>query len=77
MLQLVIRTGLLSGKLSQTTQTLYVTRSTARSFEREQWQALEQRLSSWKAGLSSVLEVVASAKRQGGHTSQTVAAAAV
>ncbi|KAJ3807992.1 PCI domain-containing protein [Lentinula aff. lateritia] len=73
----IIRTGLLSGKLSQTTQTLYVTRSTARSFEREQWQALEQRLSSWKSGLSSVLEVVASAKRQGGHVSQTVATAAV
>ncbi|KAJ3783178.1 PCI domain-containing protein [Lentinula aff. detonsa] len=72
----VIHAGLLSGKLSQNTQTLHIIRSTARSFEREQWQALEQRLLSWKSGLSSVLDVVASAKRQGGHVSQTVAAVA-
>ncbi|KAJ3984236.1 PCI domain-containing protein [Lentinula detonsa] len=72
----VIRAGLLSGKLSQNTQTLHIIRSTARSFEREQWQALEQRLLAWKSGLSSVLDVVASAKRQGGHVSQTVTAVA-
>ncbi|KAJ4479179.1 hypothetical protein J3R30DRAFT_3475092 [Lentinula aciculospora] len=70
----VIRVGLLSGKLSQNTQTLHVIRSTTRSFEREQWQALEQRLVAWKSGLSSVLEVVANAKRQGGHVAQTVGA---
>lgn len=57
-LRLVIRTGLLSGKLSQTSQTLYTTRSTARSFEREQWKALERYLLSLKLGLSGVLEVV-------------------
>ncbi|KIK67678.1 hypothetical protein GYMLUDRAFT_36413 [Collybiopsis luxurians FD-317 M1] len=60
----VIRVGLLSGKLSQATQTLYISRATARTFEREQWQALEQRLLAWKSGLSGVLEVVANAKRQ-------------
>ncbi|KAJ3899321.1 PCI domain-containing protein [Lentinula edodes] len=61
----VIRTGLLSGKLSQTSQTLYTTRSTARSFEREQWKALERYLLSLKLGLSGVLEVVDDA----GHVS--------
>ncbi|KAJ3749300.1 PCI domain-containing protein [Lentinula detonsa] len=72
----VIRAGLLSGKLSQNTQTLHIIRPMARSFEREQWQALEQRLLAWKSGLSSVLDVVASAKRQGGHVSQTITAVA-
>ncbi|KAJ3911423.1 hypothetical protein F5877DRAFT_9775, partial [Lentinula edodes] len=57
-LRLVIRTGLLSGKLSQTSQTLYITHSTARSFEREQWKALERYLLSLKLGLNGVLEVV-------------------
>jgi hypothetical protein len=39
------------GKLSQTTQSLQVTRSTSGTFEREQWQALEKRLvasQAWK-----------------------------
>ena len=62
----VIRAGLVWGKLSQTTQSLQVTRSTSRTFEREQWQALEKRLVAWKAGLENVLDVVASAKRQSG-----------
>ncbi|KIK40666.1 hypothetical protein CY34DRAFT_806962 [Suillus luteus UH-Slu-Lm8-n1] len=61
----VIRTGLLSGKLSQTTQSLHVYRSSARTFEREQWEALEKRLIAWKAGLASVLEVVTSAQKRG------------
>lgn len=63
----VIRAGLVWGKLSQTTQSLQVTRSTARTFEHEQWQALEKRLVAWKAGLENVLDVVASAKRQSGQ----------
>lgn len=62
----VIRAGLVWGKLSQTTQSLQVTRSTSRTFEREQWQALEKRLVAWKASLENVLDVVASAKRQSG-----------
>ncbi|TFK66562.1 hypothetical protein BDN72DRAFT_844179 [Pluteus cervinus] len=62
----VIRAGLLVGKLSQTQQTLHIIRSTARTFEKEQWEVLEKRLLAWKAGLASVLEVVASARRAGG-----------
>ncbi|KAF5321762.1 hypothetical protein D9619_000587 [Psilocybe cf. subviscida] len=62
----VIRAGLVWGKLSQTTQSLHVSRATSRTFEREQWQALEKRLVAWKAGLAGILEVVAGAKRQGG-----------
>ena len=61
---IVIRAGLLSGKLSQTTQTLHVTRSAARTFKREQWEALEKRLVAWKTGLTNVLEVVATAKKR-------------
>ena len=66
----VIRAGLVWGKLSQTTQSLQVIRSTSRTFEREQWQALEKRLVAWKSGLENVLNVVASAKR---HNSQATA----
>ena len=61
----VIRAGLVSGKLSQTTQSLRISRSSARKFEREQWEALEKRLLTWKAGLASVIEVVANAQRRG------------
>ncbi|GLB34138.1 putative component of the eukaryotic translation initiation factor 3 (eIF-3) complex [Lyophyllum shimeji] len=62
----VIRAGLVWGKLSQTTQSLHVTRATARTFEKEQWEALEKRLLAWKSGLGGVLDVVVSAKRQAG-----------
>lgn len=67
LLYAVIRSGLLSGKLSQTTQTLHITRSTARSFERDEWAALEKRILAWKTGLAGVLEVVANARRQSGN----------
>ncbi|KAH7105307.1 hypothetical protein BKA62DRAFT_689294 [Auriculariales sp. MPI-PUGE-AT-0066] len=70
----VIRAGLVSGKLSQPTKTLRVTRSTTRSFERSEWEALERRLATWKAGLAGVLEVVAAAR--GGSASQIVSASA-
>ncbi|KAF9464796.1 hypothetical protein BDZ94DRAFT_1307517 [Collybia nuda] len=63
----VIRAGLVWGKLSQTTQSLHITRATARTFEKEQWEVLEKRLVAWKSGLAGVLEVVANARRQGGH----------
>lgn len=59
----MIRAGLLSGKLSQTSQLLHVTRSTSRAFEREQWEVLEQRLVAWRAGLAAVLDVVASTRQ--------------
>ncbi|KAH9482943.1 Eukaryotic translation initiation factor 3 subunit M [Psilocybe cubensis] len=63
----VIRAGLVWGKLSQTTQSLHISRATSRSFEREQWQALEKRLVAWKSGLAGILDVVVTAKRQGGQ----------
>jgi translation initiation factor 3 subunit M len=68
-----IRVGLVSGKLSQTAQTVHVTRSTARVFERAQWESLEKRLQAWKTGLAGVLEVVGVARRQGmGHVNAQV-----
>ncbi|KAH7923661.1 hypothetical protein BV22DRAFT_1113278 [Leucogyrophana mollusca] len=70
----VIRTGLLSGKLSQTSQSLHVYRSAARTFEREEWEALEKRLIAWKSGLAGVLEVVASARKRntGGNIAEAL-----
>ncbi|EIN10991.1 PCI-domain-containing protein [Punctularia strigosozonata HHB-11173 SS5] len=58
----VIRAQLLTGKLSQTSQTLRVIRAKARTFERAQWEVLESRLVAWKQGLSSVLQVVSTAR---------------
>lgn len=73
-----IRAGLVSGKLSQTSQSAHVSRATARVFEREQWETLERRLVAWKTGLAGVLEVVAVARRQGsiGHNSAQAQAVA-
>ncbi len=71
----VIRAGLLWGKLSQTTQSLYVIRSSVRAFEKEQWEVLEKRVLAWKTGLQSVLDVVNSAKRMAGHVPQASATA--
>ncbi|KAG6373798.1 hypothetical protein JVT61DRAFT_5943 [Boletus reticuloceps] len=70
----VIRAGLISGKLSQTSQNLHVYKSSARTFDREQWEALEKRLLAWKAGLASVIEIVAQAQRRGGNVAETVQA---
>ncbi|KAF9236231.1 hypothetical protein BU15DRAFT_77205 [Melanogaster broomeanus] len=70
----VIRAGLLTGKLSQSTQNLHVYGSSARKFEREQWEALEKRLLAWKAGLASVIEVVANAQKRGGGVVDAVQA---
>ncbi|KAG1853600.1 hypothetical protein C8R48DRAFT_610798, partial [Suillus tomentosus] len=61
----VICTGLLSGKFSQTTQSLHVYRLSAGTFEREQLEALETRLFTWKAGLARVQEVVVGAQKRG------------
>ena len=70
----MIRAGLVSGKLSQTTQTLHVTRATARAFEREQWELLEKRLQAWKAGLASVLETVSASRKKSGANATAGAA---
>lgn len=69
----VIRAGLLSGKMSQSTQSLHIVRSTVRVFEKEQWEALEKRVLAWRTSLTSVMEVVAGAKRQAGFVPVPVA----
>ncbi|KAI0758225.1 PCI-domain-containing protein [Fomes fomentarius] len=71
----VIRAGLVSGKLSQTAQTLHVNRATARAFEREQWELLEKRLQAWKVGLAGVLEVVSATRKKSGTSASAPAAA--
>ncbi|KAI0371602.1 PCI-domain-containing protein [Pilatotrama ljubarskyi] len=70
-----IRAGLLTGKLSQTAQSLHVTRATARAFEREQWELLEKRLQAWKTGLAGVLEVVSASRKKAGASTDAPAAA--
>jgi translation initiation factor 3 subunit M len=65
----VIRAGLVSGKLSQSSRVFHITRSTSRVFEHEQWVALEQRLVAWQTGLAAVLAVVASAREKGSERS--------
>ena len=67
--RLVIRAGLVSGKLSQSSRVFHITRSTSRVFERDQWAALEQRLVAWQTGLAAVLAVVASAREKGNERS--------
>ena len=59
-----IRAGLLTGKLAQPTQTLRVTRATARAFGPQEWALLVKRLAEWRAGLAGVLDVVAAARRR-------------
>jgi translation initiation factor 3 subunit M len=71
----VIRTGLISGKLSQTTQTFHVIRALPRSFGDEEWRVLERRLVAWRVGLEGVRGVLAQTARQSqGHGQSAIAA---
>jgi translation initiation factor 3 subunit M len=65
----VIRAGLVSGKLSQSSRVFHITRSTSRAFDRDQWIALEKRLAAWQTGLAAVLTVVTSAREKGSERS--------
>lgn len=51
----VIRAGLVSGKLSQVKQSFRVYRSTHRTFEKPQWEALEKRLTQWQKSIDVLL----------------------
>ncbi|KAH8118642.1 PCI-domain-containing protein [Phellopilus nigrolimitatus] len=62
----VIRAGLLSGKLSQTSQSLLVVRASPRGFAAEQWVTLEQRLLSWKEGIAGIKNVLSAARQSMG-----------
>ncbi len=54
----VIRAGLVSGKLSQTTSTFRVYRSTHRTFGKEQWSLLENRLVEWQSSIARILDTI-------------------
>ncbi|KAL5530095.1 hypothetical protein ACEPAF_6352 [Sanghuangporus sanghuang] len=58
-----IRAGLLSGKLSQSTQALHVVRASPRSFALEQWEVLERRLLAWKDGLAGIQSVLCATRQ--------------
>ncbi|KAF3315550.1 hypothetical protein TWF173_003464 [Orbilia oligospora] len=60
----VIRAGLVEGKLSQLTQNFLIHRVSYRTFNKEQWEEVQQRLETWKDSLRSILEVVGQARRQ-------------
>lgn len=54
----VIHAGVVSGKLSQVKQSFRVYRSTHRTFEKPQWEALEQRLSQWQKSIQSLIATI-------------------
>ena len=56
----------MEGKLSQARQELLVHRSTYRTFGREEWEELEERLDEWKVALEGVLasDQIAALKEQ-------------
>lgn len=62
----VIRAGLISGKLSQVSQTLRVYRSTYRTFGKEQWTLLEARLGEWDQAIEGILATLGAAATSGG-----------
>ena len=54
----VIRAGLVSGKLSQVSQSFRVYRSTYRTFDHAQWASLEQRLTQWQSSIQTLLQTM-------------------
>ncbi|KAF3926503.1 hypothetical protein AA313_de0209033 [Arthrobotrys entomopaga] len=60
----VIRAGLVEGKLSQLTQTFLIHRVAYRTFGKEEWVEVSQRLETWKESLRNILEVVVASRRQ-------------
>ncbi|KAF3916551.1 hypothetical protein ABW20_dc0102371 [Dactylellina cionopaga] len=60
----VIRAGLVEGKLSQINQTFLIHRVAYRTFAKEEWVEVSQRLETWKESLRNILEVVGAARRQ-------------
>ncbi|GAA6061438.1 hypothetical protein JCM10212_002019 [Sporobolomyces blumeae] len=50
-----IRASLLTGRLSQPTHSLSITRALPRSFEQKHWKTIESRLESWKRSIDNIL----------------------
>lgn len=70
-----IRASLLTGRLSQPTQSLSITRALPRSFESKHWSVIEQRLQSWRKSLDAILAStqrgLGGGRRVGGDESAT------
>lgn len=60
----VIRAGLVEGKLSQLNQTFLIHRANSRSFGREQWEEVSERLDVWKNSLREILQVIKTGREQ-------------
>jgi len=60
----VIRAGLVEGKLSQSSQTFLIHRSTYRVFGENQWREVASRLDMWRSSLTGVLAVIREQKEQ-------------
>ena len=59
-----IRSGLVEGKLSQQKQEFLIHRSTYRVFGDNQWREVANRLETWRASLTNVLQVIRSQKEE-------------
>lgn len=60
----VIRASLVEGKLSQLNQTFLIHRANSRSFGREQWVEVSERLDVWKSSLREILSVIKAGREQ-------------
>ncbi|KAI0230224.1 hypothetical protein L0F63_001561 [Massospora cicadina] len=54
----VIRAGLIEAKLNQLEESIVITRSTQRSFDKSQWQKLAEEFAKWNNSLESVANIV-------------------
>ncbi|KAJ3131621.1 hypothetical protein HK100_006167 [Physocladia obscura] len=64
-----IRSGLIDGRIDQVNKVVRVSRATQRVFGPEQWNMLEERLSSWSDNLKHILQVLHNAKTAVGQAS--------
>ena len=53
---------MLEAKLNQVHRTILVNRSTYRTFTKDQWMQLADRLAGWQESLADILQVIANAK---------------
>ncbi|KAF9430182.1 hypothetical protein BGZ76_000940 [Entomortierella beljakovae] len=58
----IIRAGLVEAKLNQVSRVVTINRSIYRTFGKQQWEHLSERLSGWKQSLAEILQVLANAK---------------
>ncbi|KAG9292687.1 hypothetical protein G9A89_008274 [Geosiphon pyriformis] len=58
----VIRANLMEAKINQVQKTIFVNRTTYRTFTMAQWQQLSSKFEGWRESLDDILQVIANAK---------------